>query len=94
MPVDIGQTRWLMFEQRSTSFSKPLLAIVVCWLTVIFVSFGLYTKPNATVTTALFVGALSVSTAIFLVLEMYSPYTGLIRIPMAPLHTVLDQLGR
>ena len=49
----------------------PLLVVLVLWLTVIFISFGLFAPFNATVVSSLFVSALSVSGAIFLILEMY-----------------------
>lgn len=70
--IALGQTRWLMVAQQTTSVSKPFLAVLVFWLTVLFISFGLYAPRNATVTTAFFFAALSVSGAIFLILEMYT----------------------
>src|SRR6266550_2017815 len=39
--IDLGKTRWLMFEQGSSSVSVPLLAALIFWLAVIFCSFGL-----------------------------------------------------
>src|SRR5207249_2876347 len=78
MATGLIQTRWLMFEQGAGSVSGPMLAILVFWLTAIFVSFGLYAPRNATAIAALFVAGLSVSGAIFLILEMYSPFGGLI----------------
>ena len=92
--VDIGKTRWLMYEQAITSVSMPLLVVLVLWLTVIFVSFGLFAPSNATVISSLFVSALSVSGAIFLILEMYGPYSGLIQISSAPLRAALAHLGQ
>ena len=92
--MTLGQTRWLMFEQRGSSISKPLLIIMIFWLTINFVSFGLFAPRNGTVIATLFLCALAVSGAIFLILEMYEPFTGLIRIPSAPLHSALAQLGR
>ena len=89
--VDIGKTRWLMYEQAITSVSLPLLVVLVLWLTVIFISFGLFAPFNATVVSSLLVSALSVSGAIFLILEMYSPYSGLIRISSAPLRAAISQ---
>src|SRR5262245_32807525 len=77
LAVDIGKTRWLMYEQGTSSVSLPLLVVLVVWLTVIFISFGLFAPFNATVVASLFVSALSVSGAIFLILEMYTPYTGI-----------------
>src|ERR687888_1758023 len=83
--MDTGRTRWLMYEQATTSVSTPLLIVLVLWLTVIFIAFGLFAPFNGTVVSSLFVSALSVSGAIFLILEMYAPYTGVIQISSAPL---------
>jgi hypothetical protein len=92
--MDLGKTRWLMYEQAITSVSMPLLVVLVLWLTVIFISFGLFAPFNATVVASLFVSALSVSGAIFLILEMYTPYSGVISISSAPLRTALAHLGQ
>jgi hypothetical protein len=94
LAVGLGRTRWLMHAQSGSAISTPLLVIVVFWLTILFVSFGVFAKPNATVHVALFVCALSVAAAIFLILEMDSPFQGLIRISDAPLRDVLGRLGR
>jgi hypothetical protein len=94
MAIALGQTRWLMAAQQTTSVSKPLLVVLVFWLTVLFISFGLYAPRNGTVTTAFFFGALSVSGAIFLILEMYTPYAGIIHISSATLRSALGHLGR
>jgi len=92
--VDIGKTRYLMYAQQATSVSMPLLVVLVLWLTVIFISFGLFAPFNATVVASLFVSALSVSGAIFLILEMYTPYAGVIQISSAPLRAALAHLGQ
>jgi hypothetical protein len=92
--MDLGKTRWLMFEQSTISVSLPLLIVLVLWLTVIFISFGIFAPFNATVVVSLLVSALSVSGAIFLILEMYEPYGGLIKISSAPLRAALAQLGQ
>jgi hypothetical protein len=92
--IALGQVHWLMYEQKASSVSVPLLAVLIFWLTVIFISFGLFAPPNATVLTSLFVSSLSVSFAIFLILEMYTPYGGLIQISSAPLRSALIHLGQ
>ena len=95
MTIELVQTRWLMYEQGSSgSVSTIMLVILVFWLSTIFLSFGLFAPRSATVITALFVAALSVSGAIFLILEMYSPFGGLIKISSAPLHAALTHLGQ
>jgi hypothetical protein len=93
MVMSLAHTRWLMYEQGANSVSKPMLVILVFWLSAIFVSFGLFAPRNATAITALFVAGLSVSGAILLILEMYSPFGGLIEISSGPLRATLSQLG-
>jgi hypothetical protein len=94
MAMDLGKTRWLMYEQATIPVSMPLLVVLVLWLTVIFISFGLFAPFNGTVVSSLFVSALSVSGAIFLILEMYEPYAGVIQISSAPLRAALAHLGQ
>jgi len=94
LTMEMGKTRWLMHAQSGHSIMTPLLVVVVFWLTIIFVSFGLYAPPNAVVRTALFVCAISAASAIFLILEMDHPFTGLIRISDQPLRDVLSRLGK
>jgi hypothetical protein len=60
------------------------MAILVFWLAVIFVSFGLSAPRNATVIVALLVSALSAAGAIFLIIQLDQPFGGLIRISSAP----------
>jgi hypothetical protein len=92
--IGLGQTRWLLAAQRSNSVSEPMLVVLVSWLTIIFISFGLFAPRNLTVIVSLLVSALSVSGAIFLILEMYSPYAGLIHVSAAPLRAALAHLGQ
>jgi hypothetical protein len=42
----------------------------------------------------LFISALAVAGAIFLILEMYHPHAGLIQVSDAPLRAALAQLGQ
>jgi Protein of unknown function (DUF4239) len=93
MAIELGRTRWLMFEQRGSSVSTALLIVVVFWLTLIFMSFGIFAPPNATVTATLVVCAVSVSCAIFLILEMDRPFEGLLQISSAPLRDALTRIG-
>jgi hypothetical protein len=51
----LGQTRWLMAEQRVNSVSVPLLVGLIFWLTIILTSFGLFTPRNLTVVVSVLV---------------------------------------
>jgi hypothetical protein len=92
--IKLGQTRSLMFAQKASAVPMPLVAMLTFWLTLLFMSFGLFVRPNVTVTISLFASALAVCCAIFLILEMYQPYTGLIQVSSAPLRAALVQLGQ
>jgi hypothetical protein len=92
--ISLGQTRWLLFEQGGSSIPIAFLFVLVFWLSVIFASFGLFAPHNLTVITGFFVGALSVSGAIFLILELDRPFQGLISISDAPLRNALAILGQ
>jgi hypothetical protein len=78
----LSHARWLLFEQcAGTSIPMPFLVVVVFWLCIIFASFGLYAPRNATVIATLCVCALSVSGAIFLILELDRPFEGIVGSP-------------
>jgi hypothetical protein len=94
LATEIGQARWLMYEQGTTMVCKPLVAAVVFWLTFIFLSWGLFAPSNGTVIATFFIAAISVSVALFLVQEMYMPYAGMIRISSDPMRAALSQLGQ
>ena len=92
--LEIGQTRSLLVEQAGSSIPAPFLVVVVFWLAVIFTSFGLFAPSNTTVVVTLFVCALSVSAAIFLIIELDSPFSGLLRISNVPLQNAIAHIGR
>jgi len=93
LAVNLGQTRWLMFEETQTSFSRPLLAVLLLWVTSIFLSWGIYSPLNATTLAVFLVAALSVSASVVLIVELYSPFNGLLRIPNLPLRLAYAELG-
>jgi hypothetical protein len=91
--TDVGETRRLLDEQANGSISWPFLVILVFWLCVLFLGFGLFARLNATVLVALLMGAMSVAGAIFLILEMNRPYNGIMRVSDAPIRTALSVMG-
>jgi hypothetical protein len=94
LAMNLGQTRWLLFEQSGSSISIPFLMAMVFWLSIIFASFGLFAPKNMTVVISLLLAAISVSGAIFLILELDRPFEGIIQISSAPLRSALMHLGR
>jgi hypothetical protein len=94
MALDLGRTRVLLFERLDSSIPLPFLVVLVFWLAIIFASFWLFAPKNATVVATLFVCALSVSGAIFLILELDRSFKGLLQVSSAPLRAALAQLGQ
>jgi hypothetical protein len=92
LAIDLGQMRWLMSERLEDSISRPLLVLVIAWLTIIFGSVGLFAPRNGTVVVSLFLAALSVAGALFIILELDHPFDGFIRISQAPISNTLKQL--
>lgn len=90
--ADLTQTRWMLIEQEQNELPVPLLVILVFWLALLFVSFGLFAPTNATAVVVLFIGAGAVSAAIFLVVEMNQPVEGFIKISSAPMRNALKHI--
>jgi hypothetical protein len=88
------QARWLALASVSSSIPVYFLVILVFWLTITFTSFGLFAPWNATVVSVLLVCALSVASAIFLVLEMDGPFEGLLRASPEPLRVAYAHLNQ
>ena len=91
--ADIARTRLLMFADGDTPVLTPFMLILIFWLVVIFVSFGLFVEPGRVVIVALLVFALSISTALFLVADLSRPFAGLMQIPKEQLKHTLAPLN-
>jgi hypothetical protein len=90
---EVVKTRWRILGTAG-AVPRPFLVVVICWLTVTFASFGLFAPRNATVVAVLFVAAMSVAAAVFLILELDGPFDGLIKISSGPLRYALANLGQ
>jgi len=86
--------RWLTYEKARGSVPAGLLVVLVSWLVMMFASFGMFAPRNGTVLASLFIGALAVSTSIFLIEEMSRPFEGLIALSPDAMRVTLALLGR
>jgi hypothetical protein len=89
----LAQTRLRLFAQKDSSIPVPFLVVLVFWLMILMAGCGLLAPRNATVIAVLIVCALSVSCALFLILELDRPFEGVMRISSAPLREALSRLG-
>ncbi|MFO0949333.1 MAG: hypothetical protein U1D30_26045 [Planctomycetota bacterium] len=92
--LQLGEMRWLEYEQAATSATNELIIILVFWLAVLFTSFNIFAPSNGTVVAAMMMGALSVAAAIFLILELRSPFDGIIQVPNTQFLDAIAHLGR
>lgn len=88
----IEQTRLLISLQLASSVSWPLVVIVVSWALILFCRFGVLSRINATTLVALGFGAFAVGSALFLILELSQPFTGVFRVPSGAYDQMLASL--
>jgi hypothetical protein len=90
----LTQTRWLLIEQTGRTIPMPFLVVLVFWLAAIAASLTLFAPRNGTLVAISIICAVSFGSAIFLILEMDQPYTGIIQMSDVPLRTALTFLQR
>jgi hypothetical protein len=89
----IVQTHYLMARQLRSPFPMALLICVVCWATLLFTCVGAMSSVNALAIIYEALGAASVASAIYLILEFSQPYLGLFRIPPEGIDQVIAALS-
>lgn len=90
---DIAETRWLAFLNTNASIPLPFVVVMTFWLIAIFGCLSVFAPRNSNVIVTLGICALSVASAVFLIIEMDRPFGGFIRVPAALGQSALDQLG-
>lgn len=89
------QSRILMSLQvASPPVSWALVAVLMFWTIALFFGIGLFAEANAVVYCALGLGAVSIAFAIFLIIELGMPYTGLFKVPPAALEQTIQFMGK
>jgi hypothetical protein len=88
----VADTQMLMARQLHNPLPPFLLVIVVLWAFAVFLGNGLVAKENVIGVGAHLIGALGVGSAIFLILELITPYTGVVRLSAQELDRLLEIL--
>jgi hypothetical protein len=94
LTASMGQTRLAMSLRMDSPVPWPLLAIVVSWSLLLFCGAGLLSQINATTLTSMALGAFSVASAIFLILELSQPYTGLFHVSPTTFERITEDLAK
>jgi len=94
LTAEIEHGRWLLVEGDQSSIPRPFLVILASWIAVIFAGLGLFSPRNPTVYAVLFICAVSVSTAVLMILEMDQPFEGFLQVESTPLVSAVDEMRR
>jgi hypothetical protein len=90
--TDMLQQRWLLIVTPQDTVSSTLIILMVFWLVMIFGVFGLTSPRNRVVYAALLMCAVSISSAIYLILDLDKPLSGLITVSSAPMRNALRHI--
>jgi hypothetical protein len=90
--TEMGRTRLLVFTQGNDGIPLPFFVVLVFWLVVIFASFSLFAERSLIMVASTLVFALSVSSALFLIVDLSHPFQGLMQISNHHLHVVLPKI--
>jgi hypothetical protein len=77
----------------SDPISYPLLTIVTAWAVFLFCGFGLMSRSNPMAFAALAVGSVAVSSAVYLIVDLSDPYSGLFQASSAPIEKVMRDVN-
>jgi hypothetical protein len=88
------QVRWRLVEDSGSSISTPFYIILVFWLAIVLASFGLSAPRNLLSYTTIALGALSIASAIYVIVDLDRPFEGIFTMSSQPLRDALSQLGQ
>jgi hypothetical protein len=90
--IAIDQTLSQMTLALLDPISYSLIGVVVAWAVFLFCGYGLLSKAHPMSYVVLFVGALGVASAIYIIVDLISPFSGVFVISPAPLVDVLQAI--
>ena len=88
------EARWKLIEEAHSSISQPFLTMLTFWLMLIFLSFGLIAPRNALALVMIMLGAVSIASAVYVIVDLDTPLTGPIVASSQPMRDALDHLTR
>ncbi|HWS26321.1 MAG TPA: hypothetical protein VN259_07045, partial [Xanthomonadales bacterium] len=86
--------RGLLHAGSTASVPLPFLTALTLWITITFTIFGMLAPSNRVVILVMASCAMSVGTALFIVLEMDDPFDGVLIVSSEPLKQAIAQLNR
>jgi hypothetical protein len=88
------RTRWKLIEEAHSSISPPFLIVLAVWLGIVFASFGLSAPRNLLSYVTIFLGALSIASVIYVILDLDAPFSGTFMVASQPMRDALAEMNR
>ncbi|MGH7067105.1 MAG: hypothetical protein ACREEU_04885 [Acetobacteraceae bacterium] len=86
--------RWTLIENARPTISVAFYLVLVFWLVVIFVCFGLNAPRSSFVFIVITLSAVSITSAMLVILEMDTPFSGYIVVSSQPMRNALADIIR
>jgi hypothetical protein len=93
----IVRQRWALVNASGGTIPTPLIIMLILWLVFIFAGFGYGAPRNTIVMASFFLAALLISAALYLIVDMDTPTTGIfepIQVSNVPFQRALAELQR
>jgi hypothetical protein len=91
---DVIKSRWVVIEGARGSISTPFYSVLVFWLAILFASLGLCARFDAMAALIIALCAVSITGAVFVILDLDLPYGGLFSIPSTSMREALADMMR
>jgi hypothetical protein len=91
---ELLRRRWAVIEGIHGSISAPFYWVLVFWLVILFASFGLRAPPNTMSIMVIGLCGISVTIAVFVILDMDIPYGGLFGISSESMRNAFADMMR
>ena len=89
-----AQARLHLYTDSGSTLPVPFLVLLIFWLAVIFASYSILGVINPTVMVFVALFALSAAGALFLIAELNTPFSGLLKLPETQISQALPPLSR
>lgn len=89
---EIEELRWRVYEELGSHLQIPIFLVLVFWLMCIFFSLGIVAPWNYSIIVGFVLSSLSMTGAIYLMLDLDRPYKGMITVSSEPLKVALKIL--
>ena len=89
---DVSRARRGVIEAARTGLFEPFYQVVVLWLMIIFTLSGLVAPRNTLAIITIVLTAISLSSVLFVILDLSAPYGGFFGIPSTTMRTALSSM--